>query len=218
MKIQKNIYNLGLLIIRNLFLIKLYKKGIIKKITPNHFYIEITRKCNSNCAMCGVWRKESPYELSAGRWIQILKDIKKYSSKAKVSFAGGEALLKKDIWKIFEFCKVEGFNYSLTTNGFLLDSRNIKKLVDLNISNINISLDSLNRNTYRKIRGIDRLATVKENIENLLSYIKNSSSSTIVNIKTIVCEYNLDELYQLASFAMKKKIGITFQPVIIDNN
>ena len=74
---------------------------------------------------------------------------------ARIKLTGGEPLMRKDLPEIVhEISKVHGLkDLSLTTNGLLLGGGTAKKLCDSGLKRVNISLPSLNAETYRKLTG-----------------------------------------------------------------
>ena len=56
---------------------------------------------------------------------------------------------------------------SMTTNGFFLE-RKVEELKDSGISRINISLDTMNKEKFKNIVGIDALDKVLKGIDKML--------------------------------------------------
>jgi len=88
---------------------------------------------------------------------EILRVADKFGIR-HVKFTGGEPLLRRDLTDIIS--SVPGsMESSLTTNGVLL--RGIAAdLRRAGLKRVNVSLDSLNRETYKRITGSDRLEDV----------------------------------------------------------
>ncbi len=88
---------------------------------------------------------------------------------ARIKLTGGEPLMRKDLPEIISgIASVSGLkDLSLTTNGLLLGDM-AKELHERGLKRINISLPSLNEETYRKLTGgklQDALAGIKAAIE-----------------------------------------------------
>jgi MoaA/NifB/PqqE/SkfB family radical SAM enzyme len=199
--------------LRNMLAIQIYKHLKIDFTYPIKVNAQLNNACNSKCNMCDVWRQDHK-ELPASVWINALNQLKSGFGNLKVSFAGGEVLLKQDVYEIFEFCNDAGLPFGITTNGKLLNPDNIQRLLELKPMNINISIDSLNKEVYRNIRGVSFLESVKSNIDYLMMYIEKKSMNTKVFFKTVVNNLNLTELQSIAKYASEKKVaGITFDPV-----
>lgn len=199
--------------LKNIAIVQIYKYFRIDHAHPTRVIAQLNNDCNSKCNMCDVWR-QSKKELPASVWITTLKQLKSKFKYFQVGFAGGEILLKDDVFEIFEFCHDVKLPYTITTNGKLLTTCNIERLLKLNPLNINISIDSLDSEVYHKIRGVSYIECVKSNIEYLMTYIKENSLSTKVFFKTVVNNLNLKELPSIAKYAKEMNVaGITFDPI-----
>jgi MoaA/NifB/PqqE/SkfB family radical SAM enzyme len=199
--------------LRNMVTVEIYKTLNLDLTRPTRVIAQLNNECNSKCSMCDVWR-EKRGELPARIWITALKQLKSNLGYFTVGFAGGEILLKDDVFEIFEFCNNVKLPFTITTNGRLLSAKNIERLLKLNPLNINISLDSLENNVYREIRGVSFLESVKSNIDYLMKYINQNNLSTKVFLKTVVNNLNLNELASIANYSSAMQMaGITFDPL-----
>jgi cyclic pyranopterin phosphate synthase len=79
-----------------------------------------------------------------------------------VKFTGGEPLLRPDLVSIVQSVPA-GMESSLTTNGTLLADF-ARDLKTSGLRRVNVSIDSLNPETYKKITGVDNLSDVLEGI------------------------------------------------------
>ncbi len=208
------ILKLGISNIRSIVANNIYLKTGLDFTYPVHIYATILFQCNSLCKMCTVWRHDK-FELPASVWIKTFKNLRPFIGSLKVSFTGGEVLLKKDIFEIFEFCNKANIIFGITTNAILLDKKNVERLIDLKPFNINISVDSVVSEIYHEIRGVDALDKIKANIDYLMEYKEKVGSDTIINIKSIVCKENLGFLDKTVEYAKEKNFtGITFDPIV----
>ncbi len=208
-----DLINLSYHTLMNKFAISLYKNFGIDLTYPTIVYAQLTNACDSKCIMCDLWREKNS-EVPASVWINAFEQLKTINRKYKIGFAGGEVLLKEDVFELFEYCNMANLPFGITTNGYLLNPNNINRLLRYRPMNINISLDSLDDETYIKIRGVSFLSTVKTNIDYLKDYIEEFGLNTKIFLKTVVNAFNLSELHILAKYAMGKKVaGITFDPV-----
>jgi MoaA/NifB/PqqE/SkfB family radical SAM enzyme len=76
---------------------------------------------------------------------------------------GGEPLLRRDLPEILEDLSAMGFQLTLITNGTKLTTHLVERLGRLPLA-ISVSLDTLDREQYRQIRGADQLLQVLEGI------------------------------------------------------
>jgi cyclic pyranopterin phosphate synthase len=120
--------------------------------------VSLTPKCNLSCIYCHREGEQSPKDqLSSEEIAEILRVAAKFAIRS-VKFTGGEPLLRPDLLEIIRSVP-EGMESSLTTNGTLLATL-ASGLKEAGLRRVNVSLDSLNPVTYKKITGIDRLTDV----------------------------------------------------------
>jgi cyclic pyranopterin phosphate synthase len=99
--------------------------------------------------------------LSAEDIAEILRVAAKFEIRS-VKFTGGEPLLRPDLVQIVQSVP-EGMESSLTTNGTLLTDL-VRDLKTSGLKRVNVSIDSLNPETYKKITGTDKLSDVLDGI------------------------------------------------------
>lgn len=126
--------------------------------------ITLTNRCNVNCLYChhdGMVKSKD--EMTADELYTICKIAKKLGVK-KIRLSGGEPLLKKDIVEIVERIASLGFkDISMTTNGILLE-KYAQDLKDAGLDRVNVSLDTLDRETFEFITKKDYLEDAKRGI------------------------------------------------------
>ena len=124
--------------------------------------VSLTPKCNLSCIYCHKEGEKSPKEqLSAEDIAEILRVAAKFEIRS-VKFTGGEPLLRPDLVSIVQSVPA-GMESSLTTNGTLLADL-AHDLKSSGLRRVNVSIDSLNPETYKKITGVDNLSDVLEGI------------------------------------------------------
>ena len=134
--------------------------------------LSITDVCNFKCGYClpngyQVDKKDNRKFLH----LDEIKRLSKVFSKLgvqKIRLTGGEPTVRKDFFEIIKILKNEAEikKVVITTNGYHLDDK-AKMLVDSGLNGINISIDSLDRNTFKTITGHDRLPEILRGIQNL---------------------------------------------------
>ena len=129
----------------------------------NSIRISINHECNLKCFYChGEGQNEGLEKMSPGEIETILMVAKEFGI-SKVKFTGGEPLLRKDLPDIIRRTSKHMNDVSLTSNGTLLGPL-AKILHDAGLTRINISLDTLDEEKYRKITGKKLLEKVLEGI------------------------------------------------------
>lgn len=128
--------------------------------------ISLTSRCNLSCIYCHAEGEKNPdSEMSAGEIIAIMNVAAKFGIRS-IKFTGGEPLIRPDILEIIGAVP-QGIECSITTNGVLL-SEMAGDLKAAGLRRVNVSLDSLNPKTYKKITGSDHLSEVLDGIHTAL--------------------------------------------------
>ena len=139
----------------------------------DYIRISVTNDCNLNCRYC---RGESAggqsncfaQMLSSENIIDVCAAAAELGI-CKVKITGGEPLLRKDIASL---CKkinaISGISeVTMTTNGILL-GHYAESLYDAGIKNVNVSLDTIDRERYRCITGFDGVNSVLKAVDTAL--------------------------------------------------
>jgi len=125
--------------------------------------VSVTPECNLSCIYCHREGETAPKDPLSTRQIgDVLSTAAKFEIRS-VKFTGGEPLLREDLADIVRLVP-DSMESSITTNGILLADY-AEELKEAGLSRVNISLDSLNPDTYKKITGSDRLSDVLQGID-----------------------------------------------------
>lgn len=128
----------------------------------DYLRISVTKKCNLNCSYCGRKKMYSGNELSV-REIKLLCEVFAKEGIRKVRLTGGEPLMRGDIAQIAREIKAcSGIErLYITTNGIRL-AECAQELFSCGVDGINISLDTLDKELYKELTGVDALESVLE--------------------------------------------------------
>jgi len=125
--------------------------------------VSLTPKCNLSCIYCHREGENLPGgTLSGAEIAEVLRVAAGFGIRS-VKFTGGEPLLRPDLIEIIKSVP-DGMESSITTNGTLLAGL-AADLKQAGLRRVNVSIDSLDPATYKKIAGTDRLADVLEGID-----------------------------------------------------
>jgi len=134
--------------------------------------LSITDVCNFKCGYClpnGYQKNKSDNRkfLDINEIRRLAKGLSELGV-CKIRLTGGEPTVRKDFFDIVYILKKQkGIKKTvITTNGYRLD-RIAKQIAESGLDGINISIDSLDRETFKKITGHDRLSEILKGIENL---------------------------------------------------
>ncbi len=174
--------------------------------------ITITNKCNENCLYChhdGM--DDSEDEMTPDEIYRICKIAKEIGVR-KIRLSGGEPLMRKDIVEIVS--KIASLNFkdiSITSNGTLLE-KYAKDLKDAGLNRVNISLDTLNPETYKTVTNKNLLKSAKNGILKAVEVGLHPVKINMVLMKGI----NENEVKDMFKFC--KKHGIILQLIELMNS
>lgn len=144
------------------------------KFNRKHTYLRIslTEKCNLRCTYCmpasGIPLSPSSHLMTATEIFEIAKLFVNHGV-TKIRLTGGEPLVRKDFECIVKKLAQLDVEIAITTNGILLE-RYLPLLVQLNITNITISIDSLQPKKNELITRRNYFEVVWKAIKALRSY------------------------------------------------
>ena len=129
----------------------------------------------------------------------------------KIRLTGGEPTVRKDFFDILKNMKQNSNipKITMTTNGYQLD-KIAKRLYASGLDGINISIDSLNRETFKNITSHDRLPEILKGIENLQKLNFKNIKINAVLLKGI----NDNEILNLVNWCGENKFSLTFIEVM----
>ncbi|WP_273214080.1 radical SAM protein [Helicobacter rodentium] len=137
---------------------------LLKYIKLKAMYLQVTSKCNYVCPMCpfhgegyeGKYFKDNP---SLKPQNMPLEDAKMYVDKMAeygielVALSPQGEFFTYPYWEeISRYIKSKGLRISTTTNGSLVTKEVIEKLKDIGFDEMVFSIDSINKETYAKVR------------------------------------------------------------------
>jgi cyclic pyranopterin phosphate synthase len=169
--------------------------------------LSLTDKCNLRCHYCmpvdQTFMTENKY-LKADEISEIIQDLVGMGLE-EVRLTGGEPLMRKEFAQIVENLSTLGLKkIALTTNGILLD-KHFETLKKHKIFHLNISLDSLNEETFKRITFGNHLKKVIQNIK------LASEQGFIVKVNTVMMEgINDFELFDFINFAQQTGVEVRF--------
>ena len=192
--------------------------------------VSVTDRCNFRCLYC-LPETEAAQNFYRGRWanlpqsapitrqwqprssilafeeiervVRILVDL----GIQKVRLTGGEPLLRQQLENLVErLARISGVtDLAMTSNGFLFLQKG-KALRDAGLTRISFSLDSLDRENFKKITGRDGLEEVLAS-----NQLAQELGLTPVKVNAVVIRgINDHEIEALAEFGRSRGLSIRF--------
>jgi cyclic pyranopterin phosphate synthase len=177
--------------------------------TVSYLRISVTDRCDFRCVYC--MEEEMTFVPKAR--LLTLEELS-FIGQAfielgvnKIRITGGEPLVRRNILTLFEnLGNQPGLNeLVMTTNGSQL-SRHAEDLRASGVKRINISLDSLDKEKFKRITRVGELDKVLRGIDAAID-----AGFERIKLNTVILKNrNHDEIIDLVDFAIDKAIDISF--------
>jgi len=172
--------------------------------------LAVTDRCNLRCQYCMpahgidiVPRQELLTFKEMYRLIRVLTEL----GVNKVRLTGGEPFVRKDFVGFLEMLSYNDLldSINITTNGALI-SHHIDKIEKLEkVKNINLSIDSLQRDKFAKITRRDVFHEVYKTFE----LLEQSSLNLKLNV-VVQSGFNTDEIVDFVKLTRDKNVAVRF--------
>ncbi len=172
--------------------------------------ISVTDVCNIRCQYCmpaeGATFLPQQRLLSFDRIEQLVRIVAEMGIN-KIRITGGEPLMRPNLCDLTgRIARIEKIDdLAITTNGMLL-SKQLPELVKAGLKRVNISLDTLNSATFKRLARREGLLSVLEGIEATKAF-----PGLRVRLNALILrEVNFDDVIPLAEFARAQHLPLRF--------
>lgn len=167
---------------------------------------ELTARCNFNCPMCYVHMtdeqvKASGKELTAKQWLDIARAAKERGMVFAL-LTGGEPLVRKDFFEIYDGMRRMGILITINSNGSMLKGKILERFLESPPVRFNISLYGGSNETYRNMCGLPVYDQVKDNIRRL------REAGIDVSLNLSITPYNRDDIARIYQDAVELDVNI----------
>lgn len=200
---EKNITNFvdGVLIMI-IKLIRLINRVLLKisfllKITfvlgfPTGIMIEPASICNLKCPLCpaGINKLKRKKSIMSFDEFKNALGWLKYTTEYITFWNFGEPLLNNELYKMIEYCHKYYINTQISTNGLLFNDKNIEMIMNSNLNNLIISIDTYDENIYDDYRVNGNYLLLINNIKKIVKYKQKYNSNTKVTLQYMIMNDN----------------------------
>jgi len=180
---------------------------------PRLVQIGITEACNYHCLMCPFHNpvadethceSELP-RMSYGQVAKLLAELRRLGTKAIDLCGSGEPLTHAEAMHIIALIREMGFELSLATNAALLTEERARRLVDLGLRRVHVSIDAGSEETYARMHPGTAPGTFSKIIERLRAmadYADSVSRRRIdVEFSAVLTRLNMGEIVAMVEAA-----------------
>ncbi|MFB9949569.1 radical SAM protein [Rhizobium puerariae] len=163
---------------------------------PTRVFLEITYQCPEKCAHCytesGPKRSD---EMQLEHKLAIVDQMAEIGCY-RLSIAGGEPLVDPDFFPVVERALNKDIDVSFSTSGIPVTDRVAKKLSELDVRTVNISLDGWDDTSYDIVRGSGRFKYMLRGVERLRRHYHGKLAAKCTLMTTNI--RNLDKIIELS--------------------
>ena len=126
----------------------------VERHLPWSVHLDLTYRCNERCIHCYL-DHEDHGEMKTAEIKNVLEQLA-HSGTLFLTLSGGEIFLREDLFDLLEFARSLHFDISLKTNALLIDAARARKLRELSVRRIQISIYSAEpavHDAITKVRG-----------------------------------------------------------------
>jgi len=161
----------------------------------------ITGACNLRCVHCysDSTSARDPRELSTSEAKGVLDDLAAFKVPV-VLFSGGEPLMRQDLFALLEYAVTKGLRTVISTNGTLIEGEIARRLKDVNVSYIGVSLDGIGtmNDEFRGVAGA---------FDKAVSGIKAAQDAGLrTGLRLTLTRLNFEGLADIFSFVESQEI------------
>lgn len=168
----------------------------------------ITNRCNLRCVHCNMNSGAAlNNELKTEDCIKIIDTLAE-NKVLRITFFGGEPLVRKDFFQIADYAYNKGIFINMTTNALMITEEMIKKEL-YKFDMIRVSLDGPNAETHEFIR--NKKGAFKETIKRIKMLVDNGID---VGVVTCISHRNLKYIKEMVSLLEDLKIKRWFLPLL----
>lgn len=121
---------------------------------PLRLFWEVTSECNFRCKHCYADAgKKLTDELNHEEALALVDELKNVGIFS-LFIAGGEPLMRKNIFDILERLSESAISATISTNGYFIDEKMAHRLSQCNLGLVTVSLDGSTSRTHEQFRGV----------------------------------------------------------------
>ncbi|WP_408955593.1 putative heme d1 biosynthesis radical SAM protein NirJ1 [Natroniella sp. ANB-PHB2] len=161
----------------------------------------MTRTCNLSCTHCYSDSDYKDYsgELTTTEAKKFIDDLADFNVPVLL-FSGGEPLLRKDIFELADYTAQKGIRPTISTNGTLISRDIARRLKDIGVGYVGISLDGMEA-TNDRFRG--KKGAFKEALKGIHNCLEIDQK---VGLRFTINRHNYQEVGQIFDLLEKENI------------
>ncbi len=181
--------------------------------TPVVIDIELDNRCNERCVFCRNEKGEifdinpeskpgqfiDKGRLDYGIFEEMAKEVKK-TTLLIIPYVNGEPFIYKHLDKVLRLLKDLKMGSMLSSNGLLLNKKNIDLILSEDLDQIKIHVSGFTNKIHQIQHRLGDVELIKKNLKDLSVEMKKRKSNLIVLVDYILYEHNKHEIDMFKKF------------------
>ncbi len=174
---------------------------------PLSAQLDLTYRCNQRCVHCYLVREDRP-EMTAAEIRGVLEQLAQ-AGTLFLCLSGGEVLLREDFFEILAHARALRFNLRLKTNGTLLGPAEARRIRELGVGQVHVSVYSHRPAVH------DGITRLPGSLEGSLAAIRRLTSEGVTTgVAFILMRGNVSDCDAVRALAADCGAGFSLDPTI----
>ena len=174
---------------------------------PLAVHLDVTYRCNERCVHCYL-EHDDHGEMATAEIKGVLDQLAE-AGTFFLTLSGGEVLMRRDFFEILEYARGLMFNIKLKTNGVMIREKEARRLRDLGVVDVQISIYSSRPEVHD---GITKLpGSLKRSVQ-AIRFLK--AQGLKVTIANVLMTANLGDHAGVQALARELGVAYTVDPTI----
>ncbi len=190
----------------------------IQASTPQRFDLRLNGTCNLSCVMCDVWQQ--PHSIYDESFLWREGREKLFPFLKEIDVLGGEPFIQKDTFRLIDQVSSVNLNclWGFVTNAHYPFTERLKTyLRKIKLRMFQVSIDSLNDDTYRAIRRGGDLSLTLKTVEELQNFFFSEGKGDVdFCLSMCVLQSNWQEIPQFIRFCKEMSARCDLQFAFYD--
>lgn len=170
-------------------------------------------QCNSNCIYCGVQQNKPKTKNNILNAVKELIKLGKFKNTGEITFQGGEPTILKEFDQLLNLFIKQGSKVRIHSSGIVF-SRALREGLKKGSVSVVISPDSAFKETYKKVKRVDKFDKVWQNIKHYAKNLEGELKKS-VKVKYIIIPGVNDSFEEINEF-LKKIKDFDIKSIIVD--
>ncbi|MDI3501894.1 MAG: hypothetical protein PWR13_99 [Archaeoglobi archaeon] len=172
---------------------------------------DVTYGCNLKCEHCyATAGKMMENELTTEEALNIIDQLSRAGVVA-LAFAGGEPLMRKDIYELCSYASSKNMYVAIATNGTMITEDVARKLEESGVKYVEVSIDGSKAEIHDRFRGVE--GAFERAIEGIRNLTKTNIQTAIAITVTRENFHDFDNVVDLAlELGVSRVVEFNFVP------